>query len=82
MIQVISPNNEIINDFPTLTAVAFACDGLTMKELYQLTFLDTRRNRYVSWSAVEAEQKRLRGKRGFASGRVVDGRVVIWEARK
>lgn len=76
MIQVIeSHTGQILNDFPTLPAVAAFCEDTP--DLWRYSFLDTVRMRYISWSQVE----QVVSKRGFASGRVVGGKIVITEAK-
>lgn len=76
MIQVIDNRTlQIINDFPTLPAVAAFCAGTP--DLWRYSFLDTSRMRYISWSQVEAAVN----KRGFCVGRVVGGKVVIEVSR-
>lgn len=75
MIQVIDHTGQIINDFPGLLATAAFCAGTP--DLWRYSFLDTTRMRYISWTQVEAAVN----KRGFASGRVVNGAIVIQEAK-
>lgn len=52
MIQVIdNSTGQVLNDFPTVKAVARFCEG--EPDLWRYSFLDTRRMKYISWVQVE-----------------------------
>lgn len=58
MIQVIdNSTGQVLNDFPTLRAVALYCVGVD--DLWEYSFLDERRMRYISWIVIQKEIEKL-----------------------
>lgn len=57
MIRVIQAGQEYT--YPTVKAVAFACDGMTSYELWSLEIIDITKNRRVSWVTIEAAIRKL-----------------------
>lgn len=68
MIAVSTLSGQPVNSYPTLRAVAFACEGLTDHELWELSFVDTERQRWVSWVEVKVEIEKI-GKLDCRAGR-------------
>ncbi len=60
MITLSTLAGQNVNNFPSLRAVAFFCDGLTDDELWELSFVDVAKMRLISWITVRAEIEKIK----------------------
>lgn len=62
MIIVSDLKGNVINNYPTVLAAAYACEGMTSDELWRYSFLDKDRMRYISWSEIENLVRKVENK--------------------
>lgn len=60
MITLSTLTGQPINSYPTLRAVAYACEGMTDDQLWELSFVDEVKMRWVSWGTVRAEIEKIK----------------------
>lgn len=76
MISLTTLAGKPVNTFPTLRAVAYACEGLDDHELWALSFMDIARGRRISWVTVRAEIEKVKRLSGY--GKIGDD--IEWKS--